>query len=161
MRVYLCIAIAGASFPAFAFIDPPMIDPTHPTTASNIDARIRTGLCDGFLTLGSLDRELEIVGQRVIIRAKGFRTTDSAQCNFPPSTFRYNIGALPAGTYQLEIYMRLFLQPGQPTELVGTLTFGVAPAPQPVPLPLDGRWSLLGLLLGVGVLGSVRVLRGA
>jgi hypothetical protein len=153
----MLLSLAAIVAPAGAFIDPPLIDPSSPTAASVIDARIRTGFCDSFLTSGVFDRELEIIGQRIIIRADGIRTTDLAQCIYPAGFFRYRIGSLPAGTYDLEIYMNLLQQPGQ-TELVGKLTFGVAPVPQAIPLSFGGQWSMFGLLLGVALLGSARVM---
>lgn len=122
------LVLAGMVFlnieTAKAFFDPPQIVPALPTTDSVIDVRVRAGVCDSFLTTGPEDRELELIGNRVVIRALGFSTEDLAQCNAPPLTFRYRIGKLPAGNYQLELYRIQFEAPEQ-VDLVGTAEFTV------------------------------------
>lgn len=132
-----------------AFVDPPQIVPALPSTDSVIDVRVRAGICDTFLTTGPEDRELELIGNRVVIRALGFTTGDLAQCNSPPLTFRYRIGRLPAGAYQLELYRIQFEVPSQ-VDLVGTTEFTVGTIAAPIPVV-----SSMGLLLLLGLVGSL------
>lgn len=130
-----------------AFIDPPQIVPGQPDELSDINVHIRAGICDTFATLGPLDRELEVEGNNVQLRVRGHSTTDFAQCNFIPGTFIYQIGRLPPGQYELEVYQRAFFVPTQLT-LVGTAQFTVGVSTV-VPIPVLGAGSmwLLTLLL--------------
>lgn len=147
--------VDGAEYPlaGLPLSDPPTILPAQPTSDSQIQMRIRTGVCDVFTTTGPNDRMVEVIGSRVLVTAQGFSTEDFAQCIFPVGTYTYNIGRLTVGSYTLEVYQRDLFQPQQ-VRLVGTAPFVVQPG-QSVQIPVIGSPSLALLLLlcgGVGVL---------
>lgn len=120
---------------------------------------IRTGFCDVFTTEGPNDRELEIIGSRVIIIAEGFSTEDLAQCIFGIREFTYNIGQLPAGSYTLEVFQRDLFVPSQ-VRLVGSAPFSVLPV-DAVAIPAMDAWPLAGLMLLCAALGMAALRRGA
>jgi len=159
MRILRLVFVASLSFLSCGFanatISAPVIVPANATVLSFVRVNVSTAICDIFATLGPTDRTLEINQNVVRMTVVGVTATDSAQCNFPPSNYTYDIGTLPVGNYRFELYRSILLDPSR-VDLVGTANFsvvGLAPAVvTPVPaFSTYGIFAFAGLILLVTI----------
>lgn len=130
--VVLAMIVGPSS--AFAFYDLPVIDPANPIAGEPIGFSVRSGVCDFVIApplAGVADRELVVVGNVIkatVRAADGNGFVDF--CIYPTVTQHFPIGALPAGTYRLELYRRNVTDPND-IRLATTVGFTVSPIAVP------------------------------
>lgn len=141
MRDYLirCVlaisAVLVVAEPVQAFVDPPTFEPVAPNSAQPVTALVRNGVCHFFgVSANSPPMRIERSPGIVDVIAPGFITFDPF-CNASVATDRFEIGALPAGTYEVRIWIidgtDGYLETIQVASAPLTVTQG--PAAQPIP----------------------------
>lgn len=106
-RLAVSVAFLVASTPAMAFIDPPTIEPPHPTAGLPISLHVRAGGCHGFEDHPH-DAELVVVSPgrlQLIVDGSSLAPGDPF-CNYPAFTYRFEIGPLAPRSYELELLTR-------------------------------------------------------
>ncbi len=150
-RFLLAIFMIGYCQFARATISAPIIVPIPATTSDFLTVRVSTAVCDIFATIGPTDRVLEVSQNVVKMTVLGATTDDFAQCNYPIRNQIYDIGLLPVGSYRLELYRRIVLDPNR-IDLVGTTNFILSGVTTPLATQVPaisalGIISLCGLML--------------
>jgi hypothetical protein len=134
-------------------VTPLIFSPSNPNSRDQIIATSSTRLCEFFaLQVGG-----EIQGNTVRITGRGLVRRSSELCLFGINAFTVRVGVLPAGNYNVEIY--IIDETGFGTFLVRTDPIIVVEAP-PLQAPAFSSWSLLALLLGVIGIGWYAGRRG-
>ncbi len=91
---------------ATAFIDPPTFQPAMPLENQPFEVFYQTGVCDLFPFSGFPIDVIRAAPNRVQIFVTGAHVDDPILCNAPLLNARIAMPALPAGEYQLELYIR-------------------------------------------------------
>ena len=92
---------------AFAFVDPPTFAPIAPNSTQPIVVSVRSGICHGFGVApgpGIPLERIEFLPGIVDIYAPGIIAFAGA-CNLDISTHQFNVPAIPAGNYQVRIWL--------------------------------------------------------
>lgn len=133
----VCLLFAHSA--AWAFVDPPTFEPAVPDSSQPITVSVRNGVCHYFLAPGPgiPPLRIEYAPGIVDIIAPGSIAIDIAFCFPDIETNTFEIGALPAGNYQVRVWFD-----SETCEYIGAispclvasapLTVGQA-APQPIP----------------------------
>lgn len=133
-----------------AFVGTPELIPDQPTEEDIVAITIASGHCDG---LFATDSKISQQGASIRVVIPGVQST--LFCSFPVVEDTIPIGALPAGSYTLQVDYGHY-PPGDPgnvtVETIGIINFNVAAAPggvaaTPVPTSGDVGGIILGLIL--------------
>ncbi len=102
----VALMLLFASSTTQAFVDPPTFNPVAPNSAQAISVLVRTGLCHGFIVPepGEPITRIERSPGIVDIYSPGIIQIQPL-CNAPIFTNTFQIGALPAGSYQVRIWI--------------------------------------------------------
>lgn len=151
-----------ATFPAYAFFDPPVVLPANPVQGQPISFDVRVGVCDFIQAAGTnvgmtlvaddMWREVTVSANTVRVVVRATFAPDVPLCIFPIGTFRFSIGTLSTGDYRLELYAQEIGNP-QFRPLVGTANFRVGPPPASI--PALGPGAVLTLMLLMIVVAAV------
>lgn len=159
VRVFTLIFVLSLAAPAFAFVDPPTFDPVAPNSAQPIRVLVYNGFCHGFLAPGEgippmrIERSPGIVD--VIV--PGLITFEPF-CNGPPTTTFFDIGALPAGDYEVRIWIIDLVTGFEETTQVASSSLTVTQGPAARPIPTIGAFAgmVLGLVMGFAAWRSIK-----
>jgi hypothetical protein len=131
-----------------AFIDPPVFVPSVVRSEESFLVFYRNGVCDSFPFVGFPIDIIQVPPNRVQIFSSGVHLTEPILCNQPTINPSFTIPALPAGEYQLELYVRNRFNPLQPTHNGPVTQFTVVGNPNVVMIPTLNVGGLLTLALG-------------
>ena len=148
----LCVLLMAAGWVlpsgAFAFVDPPSISPPSPSSNFLITVHVRAGDCHAFLDDVN-EAELVSVGNgqlNLIVDGVASLEPGNPFCIYPVLTYRFVIGALPAGIYTLQLFIRDTNFPETPVAF-GTVSFSVSATPSIVPTLSEGAIAMTILLM--------------
>jgi subtilisin family serine protease len=135
---------------AIAFVDPPTFDPVAPNSAQPITVQVRNGLCHGFLAPGPGIPPMRIERSPGIVDviAPGLITFDPF-CNGPPVTNTFDIGPLPAGEYEVRIWIIDLVTGFEETTQVASASLTVTQGPVTRPIPAFGSLAVVVLVLSI------------
>lgn len=144
LRALASAALAGFTLlgagTASAFVDNVRVEPAHPIAGRSVQLVARAGECHGFPSDGH--RTLEQDGNRLRVLAEGLALPPGdAFCILPAHELRFDLGALAAGSYEVELVLVDASGFAAPIN-VGTVAFGVG-SPSRVPARSDGSLLLL------------------
>jgi hypothetical protein len=96
------LALSVCTSPAWAFLDSPYITPAYPKAGDTISVNIHGGECD-LVDMGVTLPPMTSKGGQLTILFTGIHEGDPEWCYYHigPSTFP--LGALPAGSYTLDV----------------------------------------------------------
>ncbi len=150
LRVITLFLILSLATPAFAFVDPPTFEPAAPNSAQPIRVLVYNGFCHGFLAPGEgippmrIERSPGVVD--VIV--PGLITFEPF-CNGPPTTTFFDIGSLPAGEYEVRIWIIDVVTGFEETTQVASAPLTVTQGPAARPIPTIGTLASIVLVLSV------------
>lgn len=138
--------------PVWAYIEPPFVTNPPAIEGQEFTVDVRWGRCDAVQSFSPLDREIERNGSTVTITLRAFMAS-GAGCIYPDGGSRLQVGPLPAGTYAVNVRLRLVdapsvVLPGPSSTIAVQFAQGSAAAPIPA-------LTLLGLAVLVCLLGSL------
>jgi len=152
----LMLAFALCAQRAWAFLDPPYITPTSPTSAEMIVVNIYGGECD--LVDGGIVWPPPVTqqGSSLTVLFTGSHQEDLEFCYFSVGIHAFPVGSFPPGSYSLQVDWRYSTFNGWVTNTLGIIPFTVTGAPpQPVETPTLSTTSLVGLLLALIAMASL------
>ncbi len=135
MRSLFFALFLFASTAAQAFVDPPTFTPATPNSAQAVTASVRHGVCHFFLAPGPgiPPRDIVVTPGVVDIFEAGVIIVADPFCNIPISSIEFNLGTLPADTYQVRVWI-LDEDSDFQAILVSSASLVVSHAPtQPIP----------------------------
>ncbi len=140
---------------AKAFIDPPVFSPALVLENQPFSVSYRNGVCDLFPLSGFPIDVFQVPSNRIQIFVTGIHQTDPIVCNSGIVNAGFALPVLPAGDYQLELYIRNLANPLRPIHNGPVAQFRVAGAPTVTQIPTlnMGGWllMLLGILAAAGI----------
>ncbi len=146
LQVVTFLLVLLMATPAMAFVDPPTFEPAAPNSAQPITVLVRNGLCHGFLAPGPGIPPMRIERSPGVVDviAPGLITFEPF-CNGPPFTDQFDIGPLPAGDYQVRIWIMDFTYQFEETTQVASASLTVTQGPAHSPIPTTGTYGLIAL----------------
>ncbi len=156
LRSVLAFVSYIAAIPhAQAFIDPPVFSPALVLENQPFSVSYRNGVCDFFPSLGFPIDIVQVPPNRLQIFVTGIHHSDPILCIGNIGNPSFALPALPAGDYQLELYIRNRANPFRPIHDGPVAQFRVAGAPTVTQIPTlnMGGWllMLLGILAATGL----------
>jgi hypothetical protein len=145
-RAALLASLSATS--AFAFIDPPVFVPSIVQSDESFRVFYRNGVCDTFPGVEFPIDILRIPPNRIQIFSTGIHVTEPILCNLTITNPSFSIPALPAGDYQLELYIRNRASLTRPIHNGPVTQFTVVGNPNVVTIPTLNVGGLLMLALG-------------
>lgn len=137
----LMLAFAAVSQLAQAFVDPPTLSPTNPTSGQTVSVNIRFGVCDVIGVIREGYPKITQTGDAVRILLVS-NVPNSGFCNFPILTGVFSIGAYSAGSYTVQVDRIYSVADGDAVENLAGLSLIVVDAIEPSLLPTTGTLSL-------------------
>jgi hypothetical protein len=134
---------------AKAFIDPPVFSPALVLENQPFSVSYRNGVCDGFPFSGFPTDIFRVAPNRLQIFVTGVHITDPIFCIQGIGNPSFALPALPAGDYQLELYIRNRANPFRPIHDGPVAPFRVAGAPTVTQIPTLNMGGWLLMLLGI------------
>jgi hypothetical protein len=145
-RAALLASLSATS--AFAFIDPPVFVPSIVQSDESFRVFYRNGVCDAFPFIEFPIDIVRVPPNRIQIFSSGVHLTDPISCNQPIGNPNFSLPALPAGDYQLELYIRNRASLTRPIHNGPVTQFTVVGNPNVVTIPTLNVGGLLTLALG-------------
>lgn len=150
----LKLALLLVFFPAVvrAYYSPLVFLPGSPTAGQQFTLRAGFGICDILVVSGSDDREVVVQGSQVRVTVTGVYAPDLPFCIYPDGYADFDLGPLPSGTYNVQLYRRDLFVPSD-VDLVqsGTVVVRAAPA---LPVPSSHPVGLIALAVFVLLFGG-------
>lgn len=157
MRFFLAVFILIIATSAQATVGPMVFSPAAPNSNNSFVVTVTTGPCEAFS--GTAPTEVQVAGNVINITQLGISNSDFILCFFPRSMASFTVGAVPAGSYSVNLYLRQLEFPTL-VDLVQTGSINVIQGENILkPVPSNSLFGLLFLLFLLFFTGFVSIRR--
>lgn len=152
----LALVFVATAHLAYAFVDPPTLDPPHPLAGQETSVDIYAGVCDMFTSDPPV---ITRTGNNIRMVLQAISAPPSSDyCFYPILTYEFSLGSLESGDYSLQVDREYMSFTGPiVTQTLGVLSFTIS-NPQ-VSVPVLGRTGIVGLVLVLLLAAAVALRR--